>query len=50
LAFALFLDHLLVDLSGRYVVVAVQSDVEESLVVSQVQVDFTAIVEHINLA
>ena len=42
-ALALALDDVLVDLAGRDVVVAGEGDVEVALVVTKVEVDFTAI-------
>lgn len=46
----LFLNNLSVDLARRDVVIAAQRDIEVSLVVSQVKVDFSAIVEDVDLA
>lgn len=43
------LNHLFVNLSRGYVIVPTQCDVQESLVVAQVQVNFTAIVKDVNL-
>jgi hypothetical protein len=45
IASTLALDNVLVDLSGGDVVLAGQGDVEISLVVPEIKVDFTAIVE-----
>lgn len=48
IATTLLLDHLLINFARRYVVVAMQCYVKESLVVAQVQIDFAAIIEHKN--
>jgi hypothetical protein len=47
---ALFLDDVLVDLAGGDVVFARQGNVEVALVVAEIEVDFTAVVENKDLA
>lgn len=45
---ALTLDNVLVDLAGCNVLVAREGDVKVALVVSKIEVDFTAVVEDID--
>ena len=49
-ASTLFVDDGLIDFSGRDVVVLVESDIEKSFVVSQIQVNFAAIIQHEHFA
>lgn len=49
-AFSLALDNVLVDFASCDVVVASEGDVEVSLVVAEIEVDFTTIGEHEDLA
>ena len=43
---SLFLNHILVNFTRRYVVVMVQSDVKETLIISKVKVHFPSIIQH----
>lgn len=49
-ALSLLADHLLIDLASGDVVVAVKSDIEESFVVAEIEIDFAAIVQNKYLA
>ena len=44
------LDNMLVNLAGRDIIFSSQSDIQVSLVVSQIEVDLSAIVQHEALA
>ena len=46
---SLLVDHVLVDLAGGDVVVAVQRDIEEALIVPKVKVNLAAVVQHKDL-
>jgi hypothetical protein len=50
MAFTLLLNDLLIDFACRYVVVTMQCDVQKSLIIAQIQIDLTAIVENIDFA
>lgn len=49
IATTLALDYMLVDLAGGNVLVAREGDVQVTFIVSEIEIDFTAIVEDVDL-
>lgn len=46
----LLVNNMLINFARRYVIVPVESDVEEALVISQVEVDLASVIQNIYLS